>query len=67
MHLNSPVWRNPEGGIGYPGCTEWTHVVPANCSLENYPDTYRFYGSVFWIIGQENVIDPIFADGFEGR
>jgi hypothetical protein len=65
MHLDSPVWRNPEGGTGYPGCTDWTPVVPANCSLEKYPDTYGFYGSVFWIIGQEIVVDPIFADGFE--
>lgn len=63
VHLHPPVWRNPEGGTDYPGCFEWTPVVPANCSLEEVNRT--FYGSVFWIIGQETVIDPIFANGFE--
>ena len=66
MNLHSPVWRNPAGGTGYPGCSDWTPVVPANCSLEDYPsDVYTFYGSVFWIIGHEIPIDAIFANGFE--
>jgi hypothetical protein len=65
-HLHSPVWRNPEGGVGYQGCSDWTSVLPPNCGLENYPSSvYTFYGSVFWIIGRKIVIDPVFSDGFE--
>jgi hypothetical protein len=63
VHLDAPVWRNPEGGTGYPGCSEWTPVVPPNCSLEEVDRT--FYGSVFWIIGQKVILDPVFANGFE--
>jgi len=64
IHLSAPTWRNPGGGAGYPGCFDWTPVVPANCSLEEYSDT-SFYGSVFWIIGREFAVDAIFANGFE--
>jgi hypothetical protein len=63
VHLHLPVWRNPEGGIGVPDCTDWTPVVPPSCDLAIAGPTV--YGSVFWIIGQEIVVDPIFADGFD--
>jgi hypothetical protein len=62
VRWNPPLWRQPGGGNGYPGCFDWTALVPANCgSEEQLP--WQMYGMVFWLSGQH--YEPIFADGFD--
>lgn len=64
IHLHPPVWRQPGGGSGYPGCFVWTPLDPPTCGLEDWAPFQTLYGTVFWLIGRA-VGDEIFADGFE--
>lgn len=64
VHLKPPVWRQPGGGSGYPGCFDWTALAPPNCGLEDYHPLQTAYGAVFWLIGQAPG-DSIFAAGFD--
>jgi hypothetical protein len=65
VHLDAPVWRQPGGGSGYPGCFDWTPLSPPNCGLEDYQPYQTAYGVVFWLVGQTVRTDPIFTDGFD--
>ncbi|ANB16220.1 Alkaline phosphatase [Dokdonella koreensis DS-123] len=64
VHLNPPVWRQPGGGSGYPGCFDWTPLSPPACGLEDWLPWQTAYGAVFWLVGQA-ASEPIFEDGFD--